>query len=432
MLSAVETLEALINEPDRCAVLRKELLELSTASARSCDRALNQYCADSKLTRVGHGIYGIGRSKVFQIVPEVMPKLGFEILGKPAVKGYSQKLNGCVWILDRPSKRNVRCRGVRALFENNQKITNRKVFQVMHHKPTRNEIADHFHGFDKCHSEARAEKDLVVHQAMRTLAEFKHDDVELAIEGGTALVYYHEMFSRFSEDLDIRVIPKPEIRDLPDDELVARILDAGTDFRDHVSESMPYLKPIKKGRRSPTGRIQTFVFDYESLRQHDDVKTGIKFELMHTPLKLPLAANRGDLELRPLRAINPLEIVAGKFQALTTHLLGSPESYPDRIRHVHDIAAVHATLVLSMPVLTSLVFNNRDATDRLRAAATAVSNPECRKHYDDYITRMGNTFPTPRGMPTWDNVKRRLEEITADLIDTYRNTDPHAPDLPSQ
>ena len=54
---------------------------------------------------------------MFDIVPEVMPKLGYRILPGEPVRGYSQKSGGAVWRLDRPCRRLIRKRGVRAVFE---------------------------------------------------------------------------------------------------------------------------------------------------------------------------------------------------------------------------------------------------------------------------------------------------------------------------
>ena len=93
-MKAQDSLDSLINEKGRKAVLRAELLKLSNASSSSCDRVLKKKCDDGTLVRVGQGIYGIGNAKVFEIVPEVLPKLGYTIQEPQRVKGYSQKLSG--------------------------------------------------------------------------------------------------------------------------------------------------------------------------------------------------------------------------------------------------------------------------------------------------------------------------------------------------
>ena len=85
--TACKALRRLLAEAGRKAVLRSELTP--HAPAHACDRALRHYCETGRLTRVGRGIYGIGAAKVFEIVPEVMPKLGYRILPGEPVRGYS-------------------------------------------------------------------------------------------------------------------------------------------------------------------------------------------------------------------------------------------------------------------------------------------------------------------------------------------------------
>ncbi|MCY3885553.1 MAG: hypothetical protein OXG24_11645 [Gammaproteobacteria bacterium] len=78
-MNARQTLNQMVKETGRKAILRSELLERAESSPSSCDRALRRSCNKGILVRVGQGIYGVGSAKVFDIVPEVMPKLGFSI-----------------------------------------------------------------------------------------------------------------------------------------------------------------------------------------------------------------------------------------------------------------------------------------------------------------------------------------------------------------
>ena len=212
--AACAAIGRLLAETGRKAILRSELTP--QAPAHACDRALKHYCEAGRLTRVGRGIYGVGAAKVFEIVPEVLPKLGYRILPGAPVRGYSQKSGGAVWRLDRPCRRVIRKRGVQAMFETpDGKLVGPRQGGTMNtsaEQPRRQEIEAHFHRFERCHSLARAEKDLLVRRALVAMEGFRSDRATLAIEGGTALVAYHRMTTRFSEDIDIRLIPNDAVR----------------------------------------------------------------------------------------------------------------------------------------------------------------------------------------------------------------------------
>ena len=144
--AACEAIGRLLLEAGRKAILRSELVP--HVPAHACDRALRHYCESGELTRVGQGIYGIGDAKVFDIVPEVMPKLGYRILPSAPVRGYSQKSGGAVWRLDRPCRRVIRKRGVQAMFEtpDGRPVVIRRqggTMDPMLEPPTRREIEAH-------------------------------------------------------------------------------------------------------------------------------------------------------------------------------------------------------------------------------------------------------------------------------------------------
>lgn len=418
MPTAVEDLDALMSEPNRCAVLRKELVARSSASARTCDRVLQRYCAEEKLTRVSHGIYGIGQARVFDIVPEVMPKLGFEILGKQQVKGYSQKSSGRVWQLDRPSSRNVRRKGVRALFQTRQDgFTNLKRRGMNQNKPTKQLIDDHYHKFDAVHSRARAEKDLIVQHALTTLTEFKHQDAELAIDGGTSLVYYYGLFSRFSEDIDVRVVLNPKTEDLSDEKRVQAVKDIGTDFRSHVETCMPYLRATKKGRVRRDAVVQALIYDYDPEYLDDEVVAGIKFELVNVPLQMPLNRTSGKTaRFKDYQAVDYVEIASGKYQALASYLPDRQDSYRQLVRHVHDLAAMEPILSRFTETILDIFEKVVVSEDSLRATLKELEKPVWADHYDEYMEKMMMTRNPPVGSPEWVDCLRAFSNLTSAIL----------------
>ena len=335
---ACEAVRLLLRETGRKAILRSELV--AHAPAQACDRALRHYCESGELTRVGQGIYGIGAAKVFDIVPEVMPKLGYRILpGEPA-RGYSQKSGGAVWRLDRPCRRLIRKRGVQAMFEtpDGRPVANRQegtTMEPMKEPPTRREIEAHFHAFERCHSLARAEKDLIVRRALVAMERFHSERGTLAIEGGTALVAYHRLTTRFSDDLDIRLIPDESVQRLGTDERIAALKEIGQEFKAHVHAEMPFLQPTRKGRIRKDALLQTFIYDYRSVVPDDEVVAGLKCEVVHIPLMMPTVSRSGVdggmfEAIRPAR--NRERQVAGAHHQTASQRGLVPRSSPPRSR----------------------------------------------------------------------------------------------------
>ena len=423
--TACKALRRLLAEAGRKAVLRSELTP--HAPAHACDRALRHYCETGRLTRVGRGIYGIGAAKVFEIVPEVMPKLGYRILPGEPVRGYSQKSGGAVWRLDRPCRRVIRKRGVQAMFEtpDGRRVGNRRrraalqggSMDLPKEPPGRGEIEAHFNTFERCHSLARAEKDLLVRRVLLAMERFRSDRARLAIEGGTALVAYHRATTRFSEDLDIRLIPDESVRRLDTDERIAVLKEIGQEFKAHVHAQMPFLEPTRKGRIREDAVLQTFIYNYRSAVPDENVVAGIKCELVHIPLMM-LSVSQVGVSGSEFDAIHPVEIASGKWQALATRLPRNADSYPDLVRHVHDLAAIRPSLILLDPD-TARRTMLRDETTHASVAAVLeeLARPVWRAHYERYMERMG-VLPVsdwPNSHPSWHIVLANFTALAREL-----------------
>src|SRR5690242_6638966 len=59
---------------------------------------------------------------------------------------------------------------------------------------------------------AFVEKDWLVTQVISTIKDIDQEDFEIVFSGGTALSKAHHLLFRFSEDVDFRVLVKPELR----------------------------------------------------------------------------------------------------------------------------------------------------------------------------------------------------------------------------
>lgn len=60
--------------------------------------------------------------------------------------------------------------------------------------------------------ESFVEKDWLVVQVIRTIKDINMDGFEVVFSGGTALSKAHNLLFRFSEDIDFRVLVRPEFR----------------------------------------------------------------------------------------------------------------------------------------------------------------------------------------------------------------------------
>lgn len=416
-MRANEALKKLLREDGRKAVLRTELLNRSTASPSSCDRALKRSCDDGSLVRVGYGVYAVGSAKVFEVVPEVMPKLGYEILPVQRVRGFSQKTSGRTWRLDRPTKRQIRKRGVYAVFEDRKgkpcNISGRKERMDL---PSLRDIEDRFHVFPQCHSLARAEKDLIVGRVLCALEQFHDERATLAIEGTTALRYYYRMIFRFSETPVIRIVLRPEEASLDTLGRTQLVKDIGVKFRKHIQESLPFLQFTGKGRASAEGIIQSQFFNYRSQVPHVDVEAGVKIELVSIPLEasLELVMRRKNHEFS---AVDFVEIAAGKWQALARRLPEHGDSNPSLVRHVHDLAALSAAIQSASSEFRKLAFKGSVNNESISNVLNELQRDSWRGHYKDYMRRMGTTeiADEPGHHPSWNVVLNRFQSTAESL-----------------
>ena len=257
------------------------------------------------------------------------------------------KGGGNVWRIDRPCTRWILKHGVRAVFESPEgKLyrARRPMLSPMSKPPTREGVERHFGLFDRCHSYARAEKDLIVRKALEAWESFRHPDATLALDGGTCLAEYHGLIRRFSEDIDIRLILRDELENGPAPRRVEAFRAVSGEFARHVHRALPFLKATRKGRfRKRGGRFESHIFDYSGRLSHPAVQQGLKLELVQEPNRLPLIAEPGRYGPR-VDLVDPFEIGMGKWQGLSMSLAGRKYTGPDYVRHPMDLAAIRRQL----------------------------------------------------------------------------------------
>lgn len=408
-------IERLLQEPNRKALTRKEALALGH-SANACDRALRILRNQGRICRFGAGIYGVGRAKVFEAAPQALAALGYEVLPGRPVRGYSERPNGTVLRLNKRCRRKIRGRGVWLTWESPTGKMARERNESMtglSEVPRASEIEDHYHRFDYCESLARAEKDLLVHKALDAMERFKDEEASLAMAGGTGLTAYHRVLTRFSDDIDLRIVLPSRLTDpsrpprREDGERIEFVKAVGERFATHIAETLPWLTRTGEGRIRKEGVVQTFTYNYTGRHQAEAVQQGIEFELVDMPLHLPCQRR-----LRKgywMSAVDVVEIVASKWTALGERIPGSQGSYPDLVRHLHDIAMISSFLRGANAAFLREMALSSTGTARQRIAAALdefQTDPDWRDHYLDYMRRMGMKTVSDFSLshPTWDTV----------------------------
>lgn len=419
-MTALEHLDRLLAEPGRQAVLPREL----KGSASAAYRALRRRCDDGTLQRVGHGVYARPRARLFDIVPEVLPKLGFKILPRPRLTNLNFKSGGNVWRVDRPCRLLLVKHGVAAAFESPQGSLyelRKPRMTPMQKLPSREEVDLHRGSFDRCHSYARAEKDLIVQKALEAWEKFRHPDATLALDGGTCLVLYHGLQRRFSEDLDIRVILNEELERGSAARRVEAFRSVSADFARHVHRAVPFLETTRKGRfRKRDGRFESHIYRYHGRQPHREVVEGLKLELVQEPARLPLQEREG-LRGLDVPLIGAFEIAMGKWRALSTWLAGRKYTGGDYVRHPTDLAAMSGAPGFERDAVrgawAELVGARRGPG--ITQALRELQNPVWEANYTDYMRRMGQ-LPVRSGRsafahPRWRPVLRRVARMALDL-----------------
>ncbi len=296
---------------------------------------------EGRICRFGAGIYGVGRTKVFEAAPQALAALSYEILPGRPVRGYSERPNGTVIRLNKRCRRKIRGRGVWLTWETPTGKTVREeepAMTALDRMPTLSEIEDHYHRLDYCESLARAEKDLLVQRALDAIEMFDGSATSLAVDGGTGLAAYHGMLTRFSEGIYLRIVLPDGLPRKGDKDRVEFVKATVEKFAQHIAEALPWLTRTRQGLVRKDGVLQAFIYNYTGRYQSEAVQQGIKFELVDMPMRLPPKMTWRTRRRFP--AVAAVEIVAGKWTTLAERIPGSKRSYPDLVRHLHDIAMI--------------------------------------------------------------------------------------------
>jgi hypothetical protein len=201
------------------------------------------------------------------------------------------------------------------------------------------------------------EKDWHVTRALEVLATFDHDGAIPAFGGGTSLSKGWGLIKRFSEDIDFKVA-------MPARASRSQVKKARSIYRERVLHRLTAAgfavgNDVLKRDESSFFSAELFypaLFDTgPGLRPHIRIEMSLNASTL-PPITRPLgslvtlAQNRPP-EIAAFLCVDPVETASDKLSALAWRVLarrrGSDNDDPTIVRHVHDLAALKATVISS-------------------------------------------------------------------------------------
>jgi Nucleotidyl transferase AbiEii toxin, Type IV TA system len=209
------------------------------------------------------------------------------------------------------------------------------------------------------------EKDWHVTRAISVLASFDHGGAQPAFGGGTSLSKAWGLIKRFSEDIDFKVaMPAASSQNKARNERSA--------YRERVLGALTAAGFALAGE--PTKRDASHFFSSDlfypsifaagaGLRPHIRVEMSLRAPTLPAiprPIgSLIAAAQRQPPEVPTFFCVDPVETAADKLSALAWRVharkRGSADDDPTIIRHLHDLAALKATVEISPGFATGVL-----------------------------------------------------------------------------
>lgn len=193
---------------------------------------------------------------------------------------------------------------------------------------------------------AFVEKDWLVTQVIRTIRGINQEGFEVVFSGGTALSKAHKLLFRFSEDVDFRILVKPELHTRKNrSRFKHAVLDALR--ADGFVIEAHHVNARDENRFFSIDLEYETVFPREdSLRPHIQIEmTARDIQLPH--MTLPVSSFLNELAKHPpevtaIGCIDPVESAADKLSAIAWRIpdrvRGDQYDDPAIVRHIHDLA----------------------------------------------------------------------------------------------
>ena len=204
--------------------------------------------------------------------------------------------------------------------------------------------------------EAFVEKDWFVVQAVQLLLGVGTSDIAPAFSGGTALLKAHQLIKRFSEDIDFKLALSEAFLAKSQGQRKNALSGFKKDLAATWEAAGFTNLQIEAGSGNAFIRIE---MDYPTVLQgHAALRPHILAELSakpprlvphHCPVGSFVAQFRGvPPEVASIACVDPVETAADKLSAFAWRTLvrerGTEKDDPTIIRHVHDLAALEATI----------------------------------------------------------------------------------------
>jgi hypothetical protein len=234
---------------------------------------------------------------------------------------------------------------------------------------------------------AFVEKDWHVTRVIKIIAGLHCEHFQIIFTGGTALAKAYDLLQRFSEDVDFRAIPSPE---------VPQNRKSLSRFKDAVIEELRqngFAINADQIKARDENRFFSVELDYESyfaradaLRPHIQVEVKVT-NLQRPPIYLPVASFVGSASQHPpeidrIACIDPVESAADKLSAIawriTDRVRGGRHDDPSIVRHLHDLALLKdsALAAKDFSALVSVAMQEDDARAKNNPAFSGMTIAE--------------------------------------------------------
>lgn len=261
--------------------------------------------------------------------------------------------------------------------------------------------------------ESFVEKDWLVVQVIRTIKDINMDGFEVVFSGGTALSKAHNLLFRFSEDIDFRVLVRPEFHNRK----------SLSSFKNAVIDSLRadgFSIETHHVRARDENRFFSIDLEYEtvfprqdSLRPHIQIEMTAR-DIQLSSLPLPVSSFLNELAKNPpevpsISCIDPVESAADKLSALawriSDRIRGSKYDDPSIVRHIHDLAMLKDR-ALAFKDFSALVIQSMQEDDsRAKNDQTLEGMSVVEK-----FQKMMNILATDTSYP--DEYKRFVEDVS--------------------
>ena len=281
------------------------------------------------------------------------------------------------------------------------------------------------------------EKDWHVTRAIGVLAAFDHGTAVPAFGGGTSLSKGWGLIKRFSEDIDFKV-------SMPGGVSRNKAKKDRSTYRERVLAALGDAGFVLAGEPSKRDENRFFSADlfYPSLfdtgpglRPHIRVEMSLTAPAL-PPIARPITsliamAQRNPPEVAAFLCVNPVETAADKLSALAWRVRarrrGSADDDPTIVRHVHDLAALKASVATSAD-FAGLVSKAMADDEGRGGQAVASSDPAAlfadmlgrlstdplwATEYRDYVRQV--SFADPDELPDFEQALNALRDLVPRL-----------------